>query len=75
MLGGRITVPTAEGRLQVNLPAGSQGGKSIRLKGKGIPAKEAGDLYLNLRISVPPAENEADRKAWEQLAAHFGNRA
>ena len=75
VLGGRITVPTAEGRLQVNLPAGSQGGKSIRLKGKGIPAKEAGDLYLNLRISVPPAENEADRKAWEQLAAHFGNRA
>ena len=54
-----------------NLPANSQSGKSIRLKGKGIPAKEAGDLYLNIRINVPPVESEADRAAWEKLAEHF----
>ena len=71
VLGGKIIVPTASGRLQVNLPANSQSGKSIRLKGKGIPAKEAGDLYLNIRINVPPVENEADRAAWEKLAEHF----
>ena len=71
VLGGKIIVPTASGRLQVNLPANSQNGKSIRLKGKGIPAKEAGDLYLNIRISVPPAESEADRAAWAKLAEHF----
>lgn len=71
VLGGKIIVPTASGRLQVSLPAGSQNGKSIRLKGKGIPAKEAGDLYLNIRISVPPAESEADRAAWSRLAEHF----
>lgn len=70
-LGGKIIVPTASGRLQVNLPANSQNGKSIRLKGKGIPAKEAGDLYLNVRISMPPVETEADREAWSKLAAHF----
>ena len=75
VLGGKIIVPTAAGRLQVNLPANSQNGKSIRLKGKGIPAKEAGDLYLNIRISVPKAESEADRAAWAQLAAHFDGKS
>lgn len=70
-LGGKIVVSTVAGRLQINLPANSQSGKSIRLKGKGIPAKEAGDLYLQIRIVVPSVENEADRAAWEQLAAHF----
>ena len=71
-LGGKIQVTTLGGRLQINLPANSQNGKSIRLKGKGIPAKkEAGDLYLNIRIVVPTIENDVDRVAWEQLAAHF----
>ena len=51
--------------------ANSQSGKSIRLKGKGYSAKEAGDLYLNIRINVPPVESEADRAAWEKLAEHF----
>ncbi|MGF6147044.1 Curved DNA-binding protein [Kingella potus] len=74
VLGGKITVATASGRLHVSLPANSQNGKSIRLKGKGIPAKEAGDLYLNIRISVPSAQNEADRAAWAALAAHFAGR-
>ena len=62
------------GRLQLNLPANSQNGKSIRLKGKGIPAKEPGDLYLNIRILVPPVEDDADRAAWEQIATHFASK-
>mgnify|MGYP003582830273 CR=1 FL=1 len=74
VLGGKIIVPTAGGRLQVNLPANSQNGKSMRLKGKGIPAREPGDLYLNLSIGVPKAESEADRAAWETLAAHYAKR-
>ena len=71
VLGGKIIVPTATGRLQVSLPENSQSGKSIRLKGKGIPAKEPGDLYLNIRISVPRAESDADRAAWQQLAGYY----
>ncbi|MCP1660888.1 DnaJ C-terminal domain-containing protein [Neisseria perflava] len=38
-------------------------------------AKEPGDLYLNIRITVPPIENEADRAAWQQLADHFAGRS
>lgn len=73
-LGGKIQVITLGGRLQLNLPANSQNGKSIRLKGKGIPAKEPGDLYLNIRILVPPVEDDADRAAWEQIATHFASK-
>ena len=71
VLGGKVQLSTVAGRLQINLPANSQSGKSIRLKGKGIPAKISGDLYLNIRIIVPHTETDADRAAWEQLAAHF----
>ena len=73
-LGGKIQVVTLGGRLQLNLPANSQNGKSIRLKGKGIPAKEPGDLYLNIRILVPPVEDDADPAAWEQIATHFASK-
>ena len=73
-LGGKIQVVTLGGRLQLNLPANSQNGKSIRLKGKGIPAKEPGDLYLNICILVPPVEDDADRAAWEQIATHFASK-
>lgn len=73
-LGGKIQVVTLGGRLQLNLPANSQNGKSICLKGKGIPAKEPGDLYLNIRILVPPVEDDADRAAWEQIATHFASK-
>ena len=75
VLGGKITVATAGGRLQVSLPENCQSGKTIRLKGKGIPAREAGDLYLKLRITVPDIRNEADRAAWQQLAEHFADQA
>ena len=44
------------------------------LKGKGIPAKEPGDLYLTIHIDLPQANSDADRAAWEQLAAHYGAR-
>ena len=73
-LGGKIQIVTLGGRLQLNLPANSQNGKSIRLKGIGIPAKEPGDLYLNIRILVPPVEDDADRAAWEQIATHFASK-
>ena len=75
VLGGKITVATASGRLQVTLPANSHNGKTIRLKGQGIPAKEAGDLYLVIHIAVPEANSEADRALWQQLADHYAQSA
>ena len=74
VLGGKIIADTVAGRLQINLPENSQSGKSIRLKGKGIPTKEAGDLYLNIRIVVPSVQSDADRAAWKALATHFNGK-
>jgi len=50
--------------------AGSQSGKQMRLKGKGLPGKPPGDLYLKLMIQAPPADEAGDwyRKMAEQSA-------
>ena len=71
VLGGHIEVATPAGKLGVNIPAGSRNGQNLRLKGKGIPAKEAGDLYLTLNIELPRASDDTARALWQQLADHY----
>ena len=63
VLGARVTVPTLGGSVTMAVPAGSDAGTRLRLRGKGIPATgklPAGDLYATLRIVIGPA-NEALR--------------
>ncbi|MGV6989462.1 DnaJ C-terminal domain-containing protein [Testudinibacter sp. P80/BLE/0925] len=72
-LGGKLDVETIAGKFSVNIPANSRNGQSLRLKGKGIPAKEAGDLYLLLNIALPHSDSDADKAAWQQLADHYAN--
>lgn len=72
-LGGQIEVNTPAGRLGVKVPDNTQNGKTLRLKGKGIPAKEAGDLYLTLDVTMPTTTSDADKQAWRDVAAHFTN--
>ncbi len=62
VLGGKITVPTLTGPVALTIPAGSNSGNSLRLKGKGIPAhggQPAGDLYLRLVITLPDKPDTA----------------
>lgn len=71
MLGAQIDVPTPSGRVTVTVPAGSQTGRKLRLKGRGIPAAgaaPAGDLYLVLEVALPPADTAAARALYEQMA-------
>ncbi|MDF7675710.1 DnaJ C-terminal domain-containing protein [Neisseriaceae bacterium ESL0693] len=73
-LGGKIDVTIPSGStLSVTLPANSRNGQKIRLKGRGIPAKEAGDLYLMINIVLPQSQNESDRAAWQALAEHYAS--
>ena len=51
VLGGKVRVPTLDGEVDLNLPAGVDTSKSLRLKGKGFQGK--GDLYVGLRIVLP----------------------
>jgi curved DNA-binding protein len=70
-LGGKTDITTPAGLLSVNIPANSHNGQKMRLKGKGIPAKEAGDLYLLINIVLPQTNTETDRAAWQALASHY----
>lgn len=69
MLGAAVEVPLPDGAtVQLSVPAGSAPGRRLRLKGKGIPGKTPGDLYVVLRIVLPPTADDAQRNAWRELA-------
>jgi len=69
-LGGKIAAPTLAGRVELTIPPGSNGGRVLRLRGKGLPAhdgKPAGDLYVHLKLMAPErpdAEYEALMNKW-----------
>jgi DnaJ-class molecular chaperone len=55
-LGGKIAAPTLSGKVELTIPPGSNGGRTLRLRGKGLPAadgKPAGDLYVSLKLMAP----------------------
>jgi curved DNA-binding protein len=68
-LGAHVTVPTPAGaQVDVAIPKGARGGMKLRLKERGLPGKTPGHLYLLLEIALPPADTDAARAAYEQLA-------
>ena len=72
VLGGKATVPTLSGSVKLTIPAGTQGGRTFRLKGKGMPDTKAkgafGDLLARVRIRVPESLGDEERRLYEQLA-------
>jgi curved DNA-binding protein len=70
-LGARVEAPVPDGVVEVSIPAGSQSGRKLRLKGRGIPGSTPGDLYLVLEIAVPPADNPKARALYENMAREF----
>jgi len=75
-LGTSARVQTPGGEADVNVPAGWVHARKLRLKGRGIPGKSAdtsGDLYLELFIALPPADNDASRDAYAAIAKAFPN--
>lgn len=67
-LGARISIPTPSGTVEVSVPAGSQTGRKLRLKGRGIPAATPGDLYLILDVVLPQATTPRAKELYEQMA-------
>ncbi|PLX33103.1 MAG: molecular chaperone DnaJ [Hyphomicrobiales bacterium] len=69
VLGGKVRAPVPGGSVQLTIPPGSSGGKTLRLKGKGVQPKTrpAGDLLVKLRIELP---NETDEKLDELMRRH-----
>lgn len=67
-LGASVHVPTPGGAVEMNVPAGSQTGRKLRLKGRGIPGTPPGDCYVVLRLVLPAADSEAARALYRQMA-------
>lgn len=71
-LGTTVNIPTPAGStLELTIPAGTATGRKMRLKGKGIPSKEAGDLYVVPNIVLPGAETDAQKEAYQALEKAF----
>jgi curved DNA-binding protein len=67
-LGAAVEVPTPVGALEVSVPAGSQSGRKLRLKGRGLPGATPGDLYAVLQVVLPPAAGDKAKSLYRQMA-------
>ncbi|HZO23993.1 MAG TPA: DnaJ C-terminal domain-containing protein [Steroidobacteraceae bacterium] len=66
-LGASVTVPTPGGAVEMHIPANSQSGQKLRLRGRGLPGQPAGDEYVQLKVLVPPANSPEARALYEQM--------
>jgi len=69
--GARITAPVPSGDIELKVPANSNQGRKLRLKGKGIPAKQPGDFYVVLDVVLPPADSEGAKALYEKMATEM----
>ena len=73
-LGAALRVPTLTGEVELDIPAGTQTGQSIRLKDKGIPyirSQRRGDQIVNVTVKTPKALSESQTALFQQLAESF----
>jgi curved DNA-binding protein len=71
-LGTSIGVPTLGGEVELKIPAESDAGRKLRLRGRGLPGTPAGDQIVELEILAPAPTDEAQKKAYRNLAKAFG---
>lgn len=66
-LGATVKVPTPDGVVDLKIPAGTGHQRKLRLKGRGIPGKPAGDLYVLAQIVLPDADSDAARALYHKM--------
>src|SRR5580692_4420213 len=79
VLGTSVVVPTLKDRVSVRIPAGTNHGRQLRVRGHGLPAGtngRQGDLYVVVNVELPEQITQEERKLWEQLSSvsHFNPR-
>ncbi len=84
-LGADITVPTLDGQVTLRVPAGTDSGKTFRIKGQGVESTNGtrGDLLATIEVAVPDELDEETRRLLEELKtkepsdvrAHLGERS
>jgi curved DNA-binding protein len=70
VLGTTVSVKTLEGGISLRIPAGTQQGHQLRVRGKGLPAGvgKRGDLYVGVFVQVPPRISKEEERLWKGLA-------
>lgn len=67
-LGATVKAPTLDGPVNLKIPPGSQSGRKLRLKGRGLPGSPPGDTIVQLEIHTPPATNETARELYRRMS-------
>jgi curved DNA-binding protein len=67
-LGSTVVVPTLGGKVDLKIPAGSQGGQTLRLKKRGLPGKTPGDQYVILKIIIPQPTSDEAKALYKKMA-------
>ena len=73
VLGAKVRVPTLDGAVELAIPANTSSGRTFRLKGKGLPGKTPGDLYVATKIVLPDgkdAQLEELMREWREKNPH-----
>jgi curved DNA-binding protein len=70
-LGARVPVKTLGGQVELSIPEGSQTGRKLRLKGRGLPGTPPGDQLVTIEIATPPAADAADRSFYGEMQRRF----
>jgi molecular chaperone DnaJ len=77
-LGDEFSIPTLDGKeLPLKIPAGTQSGRIVRLRGEGVPYLREhgrGDLQVHIRVRTPTELTDEQKKLLRQLGATFGTR-
>lgn len=70
VMGASIEVPTIDGKIEMKIPAGSQGGQRLRLRGQGLNKRGGGrgDQYVKLKVVVPTHPTERELQLYKELA-------
>lgn len=67
-LGATVAVPTLGGRVDLKIPRDSRAGRTLRLKGRGLPGRPDGDQYVVLEIVAPPADTPEAEALYRKMA-------
>ena len=72
-LGGTVDIPTLDGKARIKIEPGTQPGKVVRLRGKGLPAVQGygygvGDLIVHISVYIPETLSRDEKQAMEHFA-------
>lgn len=71
-LGAKVSVPLPDGKtIDMKIPQNSSGGRKLRLKGRGLPGRTPGDLYIELQIELPKADSDKAKQAYQAFKEAF----